>query len=146
MSGLHEKFILGDENLKFNVISSRSIDEPPTVEVTFANGVKDNLELSHYKMHERAVVGCNYHGSLKNDPSAVVAVTGCLNKPGDKMEVTLISKNNINKMFTVDFNGNAEVIKNPFEGGGNSNCILIYIPSQAKLYIFSSFESMLLDI
>ena len=109
----------GDETLKFNVISSRSIDEPPTVEVTFANGVKDNLELSHYKMHERAVVGCNYHGSLKNDPSAVVAVTGCLNKPGDRMEVTLISKNNINKMFTVDFNGNAEIIKNPFEGGGN---------------------------
>ena len=101
------------------MISSRSIDEPPTVEVTFANGVKDSLELSHYKMHERAVVGCNYHGSLKNDPSAVVGVTGCLNKPGDKMEVTLISKNNINKMFTVDFNGNAEIIKNPFEGGGN---------------------------
>jgi len=73
-----------DENLKFNVISSRSIDEPPTVEVTFANGVKDCLELTHYKMHEKAVVGCNYHGSLKNDPSAVVAVTGCLNKPGTK--------------------------------------------------------------
>ena len=70
-------------------------------------------------MHENAVVGCNYVGKLKNDPSAVVAVTGCLNKPGDRMEVTMISKNNINKMFSVDFNGNAEVIENPFAGGGN---------------------------
>ena len=34
------------------------------------------------------------------------------------MEVTLISKNNINKLFTVDFDGNVEVLANPFENGG----------------------------
>ena len=113
------------------MIRSRSIDEPTTVEVTFANGVKDSFRLPHHKMHKNAVVRCSYTGGLKNDPSAVVTVTGCLNKPGDIMEVTLISKNNINKMFMVDFYGNTEIIKNPFAGGGNLNCILIYIPLQA---------------
>merc|ERR1711899_100176 len=112
-----------DEKLKFSVIASRSIEEPPTIDVTFANGMQDALDLSHFRMHEQATVGCNYHGTLKNDPSAVVAVTGCLNKPGDKMEVTLISKNNINKMFEVDFDGNAEIIKNPFEEGAQSGAL-----------------------
>merc|ERR1719414_2216312 len=85
--------------------------------------MQDALDLSHYRMHEQATVGCNYHGTLKNDPSAVVAVTGCLNKPGDKMEVTLISKNNINKMFEVDFDGSAEIIKNPFAEGAQSGAL-----------------------
>merc|ERR1712088_1058301 len=85
--------------------------------------MQDALDLSHFRMHEQATVGCNYHGTLKNDPSAVVAVTGCLNKPGDKMEVTLISKNNINKMFEVDFDGNAEIIKNPFAEGAQSGAL-----------------------
>ena len=93
--------------------------------------MQDALDLSHYRMHEQATVGCNYHGTLKNDPSAVVAVTGCLNKPGDKMEVTLISKNNINKMFEVDFDGNAEIIKNPFAEGGNDR-IAIRIVSHSN--------------
>ena len=88
----------------------------------FANGVKDAFDLKHYRMNEQSVVACNYLGRLRNNPSSSVAVTGCLNKPGDKIEVTLISEHNINKMFSVDFNGNAEVIKNPFEEGGKNNC------------------------
>ena len=94
--------------------------EAPTIEVTFANGVKDALVLSHYKMNEDAAIGCNYLGHLRSSPSSSVGVTGCLNKPGDRMEVTMISENNLNKMFSVDFFGNAEVIKNPFEEGGRS--------------------------
>ena len=70
-------------------------------------------------MNEDAVVGCNYLGHLKSDPaSSSVAATGCLNNPGDRMDVTIISENNINKMFSVDFDGHAEVISNPFEEGG----------------------------
>ena len=130
---------LGDEKLSFSVISSRSIEEPPTVQVTFHNGIKDDLDLEHYKMHENAVVGCNYVGKLKKDPSAVVAVTGCLNKPGDRMEVTMISKNNINKMFSVDFNGNAEVIENPFAGGGNET-VLVCVSSSHKLMLGCQLE------
>ena len=69
-------------------------------------------------MHDHHEGSCNYLGRLRNDPSSSVAVTGCLNLPEDRMEVTLISKNNINKMFSVDLFGNAEMIKNPFEDGG----------------------------
>ena len=41
-----------------------------------------------------------------------------MNQPGDRMDVTLISKNNVNQMFSVDFYGNAKVIENPFKNGG----------------------------
>ena len=76
------------------------------------------LDLKHFKLNKEAVGGCNYLGHLRNSSSSSVAVTGCLNKPEDKIEVTLISEHNINKMFSVDFFGNAEVIKSPFEEGG----------------------------
>ena len=105
--------------MHFGVTSSRSINEPPSIRVTFANGVQDDLELTQYKFHESSEGGCNYIGRLRNDLSSSVAVTGCLNNPGDSMDVTLISKNNINKMFSIDFFGNAEIIDNPFEQEGN---------------------------
>jgi len=117
---------LAKENEKptFDVTSSRSMEEAPTIKVTFANGVKDQLDLTHYKMHEDSEIGCNYIGHLRNSPSSSVAVTGCINKPGDRMEMTIISEHNTNKMFTVDFNGNAEIIKNPFEEGATSRALL----------------------
>ena len=108
------------ENLKFHVISSRSVVEPPSIQVTFANGVKDELVLDHYRMNEESPIGCNYIGHLKSQPSSSVGVTGCLNEPGDRMDVTLISKHNKNKMFSVDFDGNAKVIPNPFAGQTSS--------------------------
>ena len=104
--------------MHFEVLSSRSIKDPPSVTVRFPNGVKDELELSQYKFQEASEDGCNYLGHLRNDVASSVAVTGCLFNPGDVMEITLISKNNVNKMFAVDFQGNAEIIKNPFENGG----------------------------
>ena len=117
-------YVTLDEKLSFHVTSSRSMEEAPTIEVTFANGVKDELVLSHYKMNDDAVIGCNYLGHLLSSPSSSVAVTGCLNKPGDTMEVTMISENNINKMFAVDFFGTAKIIQNPFEGEGNTVVLL----------------------
>ena len=105
--------------MEFQITASRSTEEPPSIRVMFENGVEDDIELVHYKMNEDSVVGCNYLGHLKTQPStSSVAVTGCLNNPGDRMDVTMISENNINKMFSVDFDGHAEVIKNPFEEGG----------------------------
>ena len=100
--------------------------EAPTIEVTFANGVKDELVLSHYKINDEAAFRCNYLGNLRSSPSSSVGITGCLNNPGDMMEVTMISKNNINKMFSVDFYGNAEIMKTPFEEGG-INVISVFI-------------------
>lgn len=106
----------GAEKIKFEITASRSIEIPPSISVHFGNGLKDDLDLTHYKINAAAAPGCNYHGHLRSDPSSSsVAVTGCINKPGDRMDVTLISKNNVNQMFSVDFFGNAKVIENPFK-------------------------------
>ena len=104
--------------LHFEITSSRSIIDPPTVQVKFPNGVQDELELVPYKIHETSNNGCNYLGRLRNDADSSVAVTGCLFKPGDTTEITLISKNNINKMFSVDFYGIIKMLDHPFEHAG----------------------------
>ena len=104
----------------------------------FENGVQDELELTQYKFDGKSEVGCNFLGRLRNDVASSVAVTGCLNKPGDIMEVTLISKNNINKLFKVDFDGNAEVLANPFENGGTEE-IKNAISFHVKLRILMSY-------
>ena len=131
--------ILDNERLQFDVTSSRSLKQPPSVQVTFSNGVQDELELTEYKPYgSSSNAGCNFLGRLRNDVASSAAVTGCLNKPGDIMEVTLISKNNINKLFKVDFKGNAEVLANPFENGGIKeikNAISLHV----KLRILMSY-------
>ena len=101
--------MLPDEEVKFEIVSSRSVSNPPTIRVTFSNGVKDELDLTQYKMNDRSKGGCNYFGRLKNDPNSSVGITGCLNKPEDEMEVILLSKNNENSMFLVDFFGNVKM-------------------------------------
>ena len=118
---------LENEKLKFDVVSSRSMEEPPTMKVTFPNGVQDDLELSHYKMNKAAPLGCNYIGRLRGDPTSSVAVSGCLNKPEDRLQVTLHSKNNFNKMFKVDSFGNAEIVRSPFQDGGMIIMSLYYV-------------------
>ena len=115
---LRLSILLDNERLRFDVTASRSLNQPPSIQVRFANGVQDELELTQYKFDGKSEVGCNFLGRLRNDVTSSVAVTGCLNKPGDVMEVTLLSKNNINKLFKVDFYGNAEILENPFEHGG----------------------------
>ena len=102
----------------FKFTASKIMNEPPSISVSFASGVQDDLILTHYKMYESSMGGCNYLGRLRNSPSSSVAVTGCMNKPGDRMDITLISEHNINKMFTVDFFANTEIVKNPFGNGG----------------------------
>merc|ERR1719322_2106550 len=92
-----------NEKIKFNIRASRIVEEPPKIQVTFANGLQDDLELSHYKMNDKAEVECNYLGHLRSDPTSNVAVTGCLSQPGDHVEVTILSPNNFNKMFKVDY-------------------------------------------
>ena len=127
---LRLSILLDNERLRFDVTASRSLNQPPSIQVRFANGVQDELELTQYKFDGKSEVGCNFLGRLRNDVASSVAVTGCLNKPGDIMEVTLISKNNVNKLFKVDFDGNTEVLANPFENGGNKeikNAISLHI-------------------
>ena len=105
----------------FKVLSSRSVEEPPTVQVMFANGLEYDFDLTHYKMNKASVVGCNYIGRLHGDATSSVAVTGCLNKPDDRLQVTLLSRHSKDKMFFVDSFGNAEVIQKPFHDGGKTS-------------------------
>ena len=106
-------------NIEIMKPKSRSIEEPPYLRVTFDNGVQDDIDLKHFKLHGSSKMGCNYLGHLRSNPlTSSVAVTGCLLSPEDIMEVTVISNHNINKMFSVDFYGTTEIIKNPFQNGG----------------------------
>jgi len=104
-----------EERLKFHITSARGINESPSIQVTFPNGKRDYMDLTPFRVNANSAKICSYTGHLRNDPSSRVAVTGCMNTPGDQMEVTMISHSNINQMFLVDFDGNAEVIDNPFE-------------------------------
>ena len=85
-------------------ILSKTIEEPPSIQVTFANGRKDTFELKHYKLNEHTASGCNYIGKLRKEPNSVVAVTGCIKRDGDRIEISMISEHNTNKnhMFRVD--------------------------------------------
>ena len=56
---------------------------------------------------------CNYLGHIQNRLSSSVAVTGCMKKPGDKIDITMISVDSGLKMYSVDFFGNAEAIEIP---------------------------------
>ena len=92
----------------------------PTIGVTFTDGRKDILDLENVEKgaSARSFMSCRYLGQLRQDIQSSAAVTGCLNKPGDKMEITLISNQTKDKMFSVDFDGKTEVLKNPFEDNG----------------------------
>ena len=123
--------------IEFHIVPSKAIEEPPLIQVTFINGRKDTFELEHYKLNEQYPSGCNYIGKLRKEPNSVVAVTGCINRDGDRIEISMISEHNTNKnhMFRVDmkkskarkektaingrhFNGKAVEIPSPFEDGG----------------------------
>ena len=105
---------------RFKVQVAGKENDPPTINVFFANGQEDELNLKHYKLQDLSVEGCNYLGNLRNTPSSSVAVTGCLNNPEDKMEITLISDHSQHKMFAVDVAGNTLSLSSPFDEGGKS--------------------------
>ena len=103
---------------KFKVQLAGKENDPPTINVLFANGHEDELNLKHYKLQELSVEGCYYIGNLRSTPTSSVAVTGCLKSPEDKMEITLISDHSPHKMFAVDMAGNTLSLSSPFEEGG----------------------------
>ena len=95
-------------------------DDKPTIGVTFKDGTKDNLDLENIEKgaSARSFKSCRYLGKLRHDSQSSAAATGCLNKRGDKIEITLISNRAKDQMFSVDFDGKTEVLKNPFEDMG----------------------------
>ena len=101
---------------------------PPEIKVSFENGVHDEFELETYGDDG----GCNYIGQLKYDKYSSLAVTGCLNKPGDEMQITLISNHSSHVMFAYDFNGITTMLNTPFEDGGKME--LKYLWNACKIY------------
>ena len=97
---------------------SENINDPPKINVRFANGNEDEIDLTHHRLHESSTNNCNYLGNLRNTPSSSVAVTGCLNKREDKMDITLISNLNQHTIFTVDMDGKTQILASPFSEGG----------------------------
>ena len=93
---------------------SQNMLEPPLIKVTFENGEQDFFELSPIKTNGQPPKGCNYLGRLRNSPStSSIAVTGCLDKPGDSLEITMLSEHSNHRMFTIDYYGNTEIIEPP---------------------------------
>merc|ERR1712008_376834 len=82
---------------RIQVIEPRSARGIPSIDITFANGVKDALVLERFYPTEQSrmekKVSCNFIGSLENENTACVAVTGC---PGEEMAFTIKSKHSEN--------------------------------------------------
>ena len=89
--------------------------DPPQILVTFPNGHQDEFVFKPNPMGKSTIKTCpvTYTGHLLNSPSSRVAVTGCMKKPGDQIEITMISEHSGTKLFIVDFFGNAEPIEIP---------------------------------
>ena len=112
---------MSQEAPRFEIAKRRMRSDLPEITVHFANGMSERLVLENYRGYSSP---CNYVGNLEIT-RANVAVTGCLEKPGDKMEITLLSQNSPkHHMFSVDFDGKASVIENPFKNGGLDKHIL----------------------
>ena len=110
-------FVQLDEEVHFEVINSRGRTIAPAVKVTFPNGIQKLLDLEAVPSPGKFSMACRYLGKLRDKSQSSAAVTGCLDKPGDKMEITLLSNYSKNSLFSVDFDGNTEVLTNPFDEG-----------------------------
>ena len=73
---------------------------PPKINITFADKTNDVLELRHERGSDSSPRRCAYTGYLRKNPSSIVAVTGCLAKPGDKLEITILSEKGQYDIFT----------------------------------------------
>ena len=100
------------------VYETKSFGEVPTVEITFANGIKDSLLLERfYPTKESRMarkLSCNFFGHLENENTACVSLTGC---PGhDDLHFTINSKNSDqSNMYILKKNGELEIVESTFK-------------------------------
>merc|ERR1711936_118922 len=91
-------------------ISGYSRSNIPEMSVTLENGETHEMVLEPYSESP-----CNFIGSLKNVDSSL-AVTGCMNKAGDKMHITLLSDVNTRATtYELGFDGQVTAQENPFK-------------------------------
>ena len=94
---------------KFEMLGT-SRSNIPDISVTFENGENHEMILEPYTNSP-----CNFIGTLKNLPSSV-AVTGCMNSPGDTIHITLLSELNQNSpMYEMDYDGYVTALESPFQ-------------------------------
>ena len=106
----------GMPSFKINGYSRANI---PEMSVTFENGITDDLLLEPYSKS-----ACNFIGKLKSYTSSL-AVTGCMNNPGDKMHITLLSElNTKSAMYELDFHGHLSALENPFKNQPKGKSVL----------------------
>ena len=103
------QFFKGQIIPSFRLTTSDHTNNRLPTQVTFPNGVKDEIILKGNKENK-----CNYLGHLHGDPISVIGASGCLTKHGDKMEITLISEHSFHNMFILDFDSNTDIVENPF--------------------------------
>ena len=106
---------IGNDVPTFIVVSPRTDLKAPSIEVVFPNGFHDELVLTEYKLFKASKGIHNYIGYLKNTPESSVAVTGSLNGPDDRIEITLLSEHNTDEMFEVDYFGKTTILSIPLE-------------------------------
>ena len=96
----------------------RSLGHIPSIDITFANGIKDSMILERFYPTEdskRAIIPpCNFFGYLLKDKTACVSVTGCFGQ--DDMEITINSVNSgPNNMYILHKNGDLEMVESAFK-------------------------------
>ena len=103
---IHQLNFLGLPSFKVLGSSRSGI---PEIKVGLQGGLNHDMVLEPYSRSP-----CNFIGHLKNVPDSSVAVTGCLEKPGDKMHITMIAPIEAkSSIFELDFDGQVTALENP---------------------------------
>ena len=106
------------------VEQTRSFREVPSIDITFANGVKDSMILERFYPTQESRMArtpsCNFVGHLENEKSACVSLSGC---PGsDDLHFTINSKNSgSSNMYILKNNAEVELVESVFKVKHNFN-------------------------
>ena len=101
---------------KFSLIGERSIDEVPTIAITFPDGSTDTMVLDKYYSNEderkAGIQRCNFIGHLAEETGACIGMTGC--PESEEVEFTIMSSRlNGSPMYKWNRDGNVEKITDP---------------------------------
>ena len=100
------------------VQQTRSFREVPSIDITFANGVKDSMVLEKFYPTQESRMArkpsCNFVGYLENERTACVSLTGCAGS--DDLYFTINSRNSgSTNMYILRNNGEVELVESAFK-------------------------------
>jgi hypothetical protein len=107
----------------------RSLNGAPFIDIIFADGHSDSLVLEPYYTNQQERLErkqtCNFFGHLRDDPTACLAVTGCLGNE-DGLLFTINSEHSgPSNMYKLTNEGQIEIIESPFKV---STLLQTYVP------------------